>query len=518
MTALETNGLPETGLSPRAFAVRLQTLDSKVIEFGALVRSAVALEGPPPTLQQPMFAAAGPVASTPGPARGDFTPLAPAAAPAAQSPDPAVAAQTILTTRVLPTTDAGNAPAGDQRPEAGKPTKADDLHNIATRPQIAPGLEMPGQILFIAPPIRIEQLLPAGAESPAAGSPLKTLEDQKKTPDNIIASPSPEIQQPGSLKGRAALPIRPDTTPSVLAMPMLTPQPGSSPIRQATANVLPSPVDSKQAPLGAGPFAVKPAAPERSISPPAQNEGSGQQNSLLGTGVRHVTVPAPATTVNLIAGSEETTSHGAEAPSVLPQPTNFNPISTVGSNDTRLSLDPLPSRLVEQVAQPIVAAVTTTTHEAGQQQTIIRLDPQELGKVHIIVEQTKDGAARVSLSVERPETLALLQRDQPQLHKALNRAGVQIDHQSIDFSLIPQNKQENPASAAQSLSSSDNPFTPQSGSMFQDHQRRQAQDKPSTESLDSNIPAWTKVDTAQVRATANYLITYLDGSGLDITA
>ena len=67
--------------------------------------------------------------------------------------------------------------------------------------------------------------------------------------------------------------------------------------------------------------------------------------------------------------------------------------------------------------------------------TILRLDPAELGRVDIRIDRSRDGPASISLTAEKPETLALLVRDQAQLHKALDQAGVPAAGRSVSFSL-----------------------------------------------------------------------------------
>ncbi len=66
------------------------------------------------------------------------------------------------------------------------------------------------------------------------------------------------------------------------------------------------------------------------------------------------------------------------------------------------------------------------------------LEPEELGRVEIRVERGGSGdgeAARVRVVAERPETLALLQRDARQLDRALQGAGIALAEGGMQFSL-----------------------------------------------------------------------------------
>jgi len=71
------------------------------------------------------------------------------------------------------------------------------------------------------------------------------------------------------------------------------------------------------------------------------------------------------------------------------------------------------------------------------QHLTIQLDPGELGRVQVHIERTPDGPARVELVVERPDTLLMLLRDQPQLHRALDLAGVPAADRTLQFQLAP---------------------------------------------------------------------------------
>jgi hypothetical protein len=75
----------------------------------------------------------------------------------------------------------------------------------------------------------------------------------------------------------------------------------------------------------------------------------------------------------------------------------------------------------------------------------VRLDPAELGRVQIRIERRKDGPTRVTLTAERPQTLDLLVRDQIQLHRALDQAGIPNEGRSVAFRLDPTSTEQLPA-------------------------------------------------------------------------
>ena len=71
----------------------------------------------------------------------------------------------------------------------------------------------------------------------------------------------------------------------------------------------------------------------------------------------------------------------------------------------------------------------------GENRFQVRLDPPELGRVDVRLNIGDDGVARAHLVVERSETLDMFMRDQRQLERALEQAGVKTDENSLQFSL-----------------------------------------------------------------------------------
>ena len=81
----------------------------------------------------------------------------------------------------------------------------------------------------------------------------------------------------------------------------------------------------------------------------------------------------------------------------------------------------------------------------------MRLDPPELGHVQVRIDRPSAAPARVEITVEKPETLALLLRDQPQLQRALDQAGVPAEGRSLTLHVAspePVPRNEPPAASA----------------------------------------------------------------------
>ncbi len=128
----------------------------------------------------------------------------------------------------------------------------------------------------------------------------------------------------------------------------------------------------------------------------------------------------------------------AEAPSTgeaLPFPQSPATTATSAPASPAPSTAPhAPPPVAEQLT-PAIARMETGPD--GVRRLTIRLEPVELGQLEIRIERTGDQAARVHLMVERPETLALLRRDQPALERALDQAGLAAEGREIILQLAP---------------------------------------------------------------------------------
>ncbi|MDB5375662.1 MAG: hypothetical protein JWR00_108, partial [Rubritepida sp.] len=89
---------------------------------------------------------------------------------------------------------------------------------------------------------------------------------------------------------------------------------------------------------------------------------------------------------------------------------------------------PSPARQVSSVAVALAFA------PGGSNGFSLSLEPAELGRVEIHVQRDGDTHS-VRVTAERPETLALLQRDRHELDRGLAEAGLRVDSAGIDFSL-----------------------------------------------------------------------------------
>ncbi|EIZ81620.1 flagellar hook-length control protein [Methylobacterium sp. GXF4] len=124
-----------------------------------------------------------------------------------------------------------------------------------------------------------------------------------------------------------------------------------------------------------------------------------------------------------------------------PDPSALAPQAAVGTSPgvTQAAvLAPNPMQAPPDPAVPIgqVPMTIGLRSLAGSSEFQIRLDPAELGRIDVKLEIDKArGTVTTHLVVERPETLAMLQRDAGQLQQALSQAGLDPSGGGLNLSL-----------------------------------------------------------------------------------
>ena len=144
----------------------------------------------------------------------------------------------------------------------------------------------------------------------------------------------------------------------------------------------------------------------------------------------------------------------AAAPAHPVQPAQPDPsvsIATVitGASPTQTATAATPAHLAAQIQvtqhTPDINALAVNIaakSEDGQRHFDIRLDPAELGRVDVRLTVDDAGKAQATLSVEKPQTLELLQKDSSHLERALKDAGLDLSQNGLNFSLKGQQQQQ----------------------------------------------------------------------------
>ena len=85
-----------------------------------------------------------------------------------------------------------------------------------------------------------------------------------------------------------------------------------------------------------------------------------------------------------------------------------------------------------------LAVEIAASAKSGKSRFEIRLDPAELGRIDVRIDVDRNGQVTSHLTVEKPETLAMLRQDAPQLQRALEDAGLKTGDGGLQFSLRDQ--------------------------------------------------------------------------------
>src|SRR5690606_1735187 len=121
-------------------------------------------------------------------------------------------------------------------------------------------------------------------------------------------------------------------------------------------------------------------------------------------------------------------------------PPSLQQTSSTNGNSATVRIGTLPGQSQPtQVPAAAIALQMARNLQKGVSRFDIRLDPPEMGRIDVRMEVRKDGHVVAHMTVERPETLDLLQRDARALQQALNNAGLQADSDSLNFTLRDEN-------------------------------------------------------------------------------
>jgi flagellar hook-length control protein FliK len=108
----------------------------------------------------------------------------------------------------------------------------------------------------------------------------------------------------------------------------------------------------------------------------------------------------------------------------------------------------------DATAVPIagLAVEIAARFQAGNNRFEIRLDPPELGRIDVRLDFNRDGQVTSRLTVDKAETLNLLQRDASDLERALQQAGLKTGDGGLQFALRDQSfGGQNPGPSDRSL-------------------------------------------------------------------
>jgi flagellar hook-length control protein FliK len=213
------------------------------------------------------------------------------------------------------------------------------------------------------------------------------------TTDTVKAQPKPQEAPPSQPKAVAAMPAANDKTARVI------PDTASAPQDQ--------PKDTADSDTGG--TQQQSASSERHDAPQADQVPAAAK-----------TVPAPQQP-QAVAQAVAAAAPAVAAPTAVTVTQATQP-SPQASADAPSSLQNLGTAIAVKAA-------------GGTKSFEIRLDPAELGRVEVKLDIGSDGKADATITVHRPETLALMLSDSQNLERSLRDAGLDVSNSSLNFSL-----------------------------------------------------------------------------------
>lgn len=160
-------------------------------------------------------------------------------------------------------------------------------------------------------------------------------------------------------------------------------------------------------------------APGNEVKPAAASgkEKTGQQADRGAGEARNPAAP-PADTNATDAQASTQPAQLARADAIAPRTVQAG----YQTSQQQLNLPQLAFEIVRQVSE-------------GNTRFQIRLDPPELGRIEVKLDIDASGRVNARLTVEKAETLDLMQRDQRALERALQQAGLDGNKTNLEFSL-----------------------------------------------------------------------------------
>jgi flagellar hook-length control protein FliK len=117
---------------------------------------------------------------------------------------------------------------------------------------------------------------------------------------------------------------------------------------------------------------------------------------------------------------------------------NFGISAANGSAAATGTAAPATTNAANAVPIAGLAVAISSRAQAGSSQFNIRLDPAELGRIEVRLDVASDGRVTSHVTVDRADTLQLLQDQQPQLQQALDQAGLKTADNGLQFTLRDQ--------------------------------------------------------------------------------
>jgi chemotaxis protein MotD len=311
--------------------------------------------------------------------------------------------------------------AGDDKETTDKPAAKAAEPTVAVSPApVAAAAPAAPTVVPTAPASDATSVAPDPSSMPSAGIRLaqNVIEPAVKSPgDQGAAVPD---RQPAAANGTAALPL-PEAKMDRTNVP------------QASTSAPPP------APPANTPAKADANAPAKAASAqPAVGHAAPSQD---------VAAPAPAK----LAPTDHDRQPAGDAPKTGPdtttQPLNVIQTAAPSSNAATVAAAKPTDAATQSpiaVAVPIegVAVAIASKAADGKKSFDIRLDPPDLGRIHVHLDVDSSGQITSHVIADRSDTLDLLRRDSSGLERAFQDAGLKTSSNGLQFSLRDQNQSQ----------------------------------------------------------------------------
>jgi flagellar hook-length control protein FliK len=283
----------------------------------------------------------------------------------------------------------------------------------------------------------------AAATNAAAPAVAVTVSAQAAATDTVTTP----VSQPAA-KAEAVVEADPElaaavvtATPAAAVAPKAVPK--TPAIDRSSENA--APVKTGIAPRTADPSAVSLGTDAASKSVAPQVPAADGKPKTDGGAVAAKTAPANTDAPATAAAPAAPHEHGAAPAQLQTDTPDVNQVANA------VQQPQAPSATTPVATQLTVTAATTAavplnglalqiavSAQSGKSRFEIRLDPAELGRIDVRIDVDRHGQLTSHLTVEKPETLAMLRQDAPQLQRALDNAGFKTGDGGLQFSLRDQ--------------------------------------------------------------------------------
>ncbi|MGB7099359.1 MAG: flagellar hook-length control protein FliK [Xanthobacteraceae bacterium] len=185
--------------------------------------------------------------------------------------------------------------------------------------------------------------------------------------------------------------------------------------------------------------AAQPTPSQAANDPTVSAQTSGPASANADRAAAQATQPSVVSTSDNAVAAPNAQGHETAKASGVDGLPNFDfAASATSASSATAAVAPSGTASTDSVPIAGLAVAIAARAQQGSNQFDIKLSPPELGRIDVQLNVDGNGQVTSHMTVERPETLQLLQSQQPQLQNALEQAGLTTADNGLQFSLRDQ--------------------------------------------------------------------------------